>query len=256
MTWMAAAVVGSSVVGNYMAGKSAERGAQIQADAMRESAALQKQMFDVQNAQQAPYREAGYSALGDISGMKPYLTQQFGPEQFAAGIDPSYNFRLQQGNLANLNLANQAGGAISGNTLTGLMNYGQGAASQEYQNAFNRYQTQRSNIYNNLASIAGLGQTSLGQTGQLSSNAAQGIGGAISGAGSALGAGQVAMGNALGSGIQGAGNAYTLSQLLSPRGNPYANAAIANQQYGAGNVYGFGGGGAMPNTSGPVSLFT
>ena len=251
MAWITAAAIGGggALVGGYLAGQGAQRGADTQAAAMRESAALQKQMFDIQNQQQAPYREAGYSALSDIVGMKPYLTQQFGPEQFAEGIDPGYAFRLQQGNLANLNLANQAGGAISGNTLTGLMNYGQGAASQEYQNAFNRFQTQRSNIYNNLANIAGLGQTSLGQTGQLSSNTAQGVGNAIAGAGSAIGAGQVAMGNALGSGIQGAGNAYTLSQLLSPRSNPYASAGMANQQYGAGNVYGFGGGGAIPNTT-------
>jgi hypothetical protein len=245
MPWI---IGGSAIVGSILGGQAAQRGAQTQADAMRESAAMQKQMFDVQNAQQAPYREAGYSALSDIMSMKPYLTKQYGVEDFMAGIDPSYAFRLQQGNLANLNLANQAGGAISGNTLTGLMNYGQGAASQEYQNAFNRFQNQRGNIYNMQAGIAGLGQTSLGQTGQLSSNTAQGVGNAISGAGSAIGAGQVAAGNALGSGVQGAGNAYYLSQLLNQR-NPAMNAAMANQQYGGGNVYGFGGGGSIPNTT-------
>jgi hypothetical protein len=197
----------------------AQKGAQTQADAARESAQLQKQMFDVQNAQQAPYREAGYSALSDIASMKPYLTHQFGQEDFQAGIDPSYNFRLQQGNLATTNLANQAGGAIGGNALQGLINYGQGAASQEFGNVFNRYQTQRSNIYNNLASIAGLGQTSLGQTGQLASNTAQGVGGAIAGAGSAIGAGQVAMGNALGSGLQTYGNQQYISNLLKPNMN-------------------------------------
>jgi hypothetical protein len=90
-----------------------------------------------------------------------------------------------------------------------------------------------------------LGGTSLGQTGQLSSNTAKGVGNAISGAGSAVGAGQVAAGNALGSGVQGAGNAYYLSQLLNQR-NPAMNAAMANQQYGGGNVYGFGGGGTVP----------
>ena len=223
MSFIAAAAIsaGGNLIGGYLSGQAAQRGAETQAAAMRESAAMQKQMFDVQNAQQAPYREAGYSALSDITGMKPYLTQQFGPEQFQASLDPSYAFRLQQGNLATQNLANQSGGLIGGNALQGLINYGQGAASQEYQNAFNRYQTQRSNIYNNLASIAGLGQTSLGQTGQLSSNAAQGIGGAISGAGSAIGAGQVAMGNALSGGIQGAGNQYMLSQILNQR-NPTA----------------------------------
>ena len=222
MTFVTAALItgGAAIVGGYMAGQGAKRGAQTQADAMRDSAAYQKEMFDVQNENQRPYREAGYSALGDIAGMKPYLTKQFGPEDFQAGIDPSYNFRLEQGNLATTNMANRAGGAIGGNALRGLMDYGQGAASQEYGNVFNRFQTGRSNIYNNLASIAGLGQTSLGQTGQLSSNAAQNIGGAMSGAGSAIGAGQVAASNAYGGGLQGAGNAYMMSQLLRPQMQP------------------------------------
>jgi len=217
MSWIAASIIGGSLIGGYMSGKGAQQGAQTQADAMRESAAIQKQMFDVQNEQQKPYREAGYSALSDIAGMKPYLTRQFGVKDFQAGIDPSYNFRLQQGNLATTNLANRAGGLIGGNALQGLTDYGQNLASTEYGNVFNRFQTQRSNIYNNLASIAGLGQTSLGQTGQLAGTTSQGVGGAISGAGSAIGAGQVAAANAYGSGIQGAGNAYMLSNLLRPQ---------------------------------------
>lgn len=237
MTWVATAVVGGSVVSGYLSGKGAQKGAQTQADAMREAAAIEKQMFDVQNAQQAPYRQTGYGALnqigqlgsgtygiygptGEVTGQGTgtgYLTKQFGPEDFQAGIDPSYNFRLQQGNLATTNLANQAGGLIGGNALQGLINYGQGAASQEFGNVFNRFQTGRSNIYNNLASIAGLGQTSLGQTGQASSQAATGIGSSIAGAGSAIGAGQVAAANAYGSGFQGAGNAYMLSNLLKPQ---------------------------------------
>jgi hypothetical protein len=215
MSWVAAAIGGSAIIGAY----SANKAAQTQADAMRESAAMQKQMFDVQNEQQKPYREAGYSALSDISNMKPYLTHQFGAEDFQAGIDPSYNFRLQQGNLATTNLLNSSGGLVSGNALQGLTNYGQNAASQEYGNAFNRYQTQRSNIYNNLASIAGLGQTSLGQTNQLAGQTAQGVGGAMSGAGSAIGAGQVAVGNALSSGLSQYGNQQYLSTLLGQK-NP------------------------------------
>jgi hypothetical protein len=216
MSWVAAAVVASS----YISGSMAQKGAETQAGAMRDSAAYQKQMFDIQNEQQRPYREAGYSALSDIANMKPYLTKQFGQEDFLAGIDPSYNFRLAQGNLATTNLANQSGGLIGGNALQGLTNYGQNAASQEFGNAFNRFQTQRSNIYNNLASIAGLGQTSLGQTGQLAGTTSQGVGSAISGAGSAIGAGQVAMGNALGSGLQTLGNQQYISNLLRP--NPSA----------------------------------
>ncbi|CAB5217974.1 hypothetical protein UFOVP205_44 [uncultured Caudovirales phage] len=231
--WIAAAIGGSALIG----ANAAKEGAQTQADAARESAQLQKQMFDVQNAQQAPYRQAGYSALnqigqlgsgtygiygpnGEVTGQgtgTDYLTRQYTPEDFQAGIDPSYNFRLQQGNLAATNLANQSGGAIGGNALQGLINYGQGAASTEFANAFSRDQSQKTRIYNTLASIAGLGQTSLGQTGQLASNTAQGVGSAIAGAGSAIGAGQIAAGNALSSGLQSYGNQQYLSNLLRPQ---------------------------------------
>lgn len=214
MPWMIpAAIVGGSLISGGMA----QKGAQTQADAAREAAQLQKQMFDIQNAQQAPYREAGYSALSDIAGMKPYLTQQFGPEQFQAGIDPGYAFRLAQGQRALQAQQNQAGGLIGGNALAAMQDYTQGQASQEYQNAFNRFQTQRGNIYNTLASIAGLGQTSLGQTGTLAGQASGQIGGNIAGAGAALGAGQVAMGNALGQGLNTLGNQQYIAQLLAPR---------------------------------------
>ena len=230
MSWVAAAIIGGSVVSGYMG----QKGAQTQADAMRESARVQKEMFDVQNAQQAPFRQTGYEALNQIGKLGSgtygiydgngkvigdgtgtgYLTKQFGPEDFQAGIDPSYNFRLAQGNLATTNLQNQSGGLIGGNALQGLTNYGQGAASQEFSNVFNRFQTGRSNIYNTLASMAGLGQTSLGQTGQLSSQASGNIGSAITGAGSAIGSGQVAMGNALGGGLQTYANQQYVSNLI------------------------------------------
>jgi hypothetical protein len=43
-------------------------------------------------------------------------------------------------------MANVGGGAISGNTLRSLTDYGQGLASTEYANAFGRFQTDRTNI--------------------------------------------------------------------------------------------------------------
>jgi hypothetical protein len=200
-----------------LAAEGAEKAAQTQAATGREAIAQQRQMFDIQNEQQRPYREAGYSALSDIAGMKPYLTKQFGQEDFLAGIDPSYNFRLAQGNLATTNLANQAGGLIGGNALQGLTNYGQGAASTEFQNAFNRFQTQRGNIYNTLAGIAGIGQKSQEQTSNLAQNTAGNIGQATIGIGNALAGGQVGTANAYSNAIQGAGNSYMMASLLRPQ---------------------------------------
>jgi len=234
MTWTTVALIGAggSIAGGLLGASGAQKAANTQAAAAREAIAQQQRMFDIQNEQQRPYREAGYSALSDIAGMKPYLTKQFGQEDFQAGIDPSYNFRLQQGNLATTNLANQAGGLIGGNALQGLTNYGQGAASTEFQNAFNRFQTQRGNIYNTLAGIAGIGQTAQKQTSDLAQNTAGNIGQATIGAGSALAGGQIGAANALSGGFQGAGNSYMLSNLLASKGGAPTNYGVAPTNYG------------------------
>ena len=208
---------GGSLLGGLLGSGAATTAAGEQAGASRYAADINKQMFDIQNAQQAPYREAGYTALGDIGNLKSYLQKQFSPEDFKAGIDPGYAFRLQQGQLANQRAANVGGGALGGNVLQGLEDYTQGLASQEYGNAFNRFQTQRTNIYNTLAGIAGLGQTSLGQTTAAGTTAAGNIGTNIANAGAAQAGGVVGSANALSGGLQNAGNQYYLSQLLAPK---------------------------------------
>lgn len=219
MTWIAASSImaGGSILGGVIGASSANKAAQTQAAAAREAIAQQQRMFDIQNEQQRPYREAGYSALSDIANMKPYLTKQFGAEDFQANIDPSYNFRLQQGNLATTNLANQSGGLVGGNALQGLTNYGQNLASTEYGNAFNRFQTQRTGIYNTLAGIAGIGQTAQNQVSKLAENTAGNIGQATIGIGNAMAGGQIGASNALSGGIQSAGNAYMMNNLLRPQ---------------------------------------
>lgn len=223
MSWMyvAGASAAGSIASGLIGASASKKAAETQAAATREAIAQQRAMFDIQNAQQAPYREAGYSALSDIAGMKPYLTKRFGQEDFLAGIDPSYNFRFQQGNLATTNLRNQAGGLVGGNALQGLTDYGQGAASTEFGNVFNRFQGERTNIYNTLASIAGIGQKAQGQVSDLAQNTAGNIGQATIGIGNAYAGGQVGAANALSGGIQGVGNAFMLPALLAPnRGMP------------------------------------
>lgn len=217
MTWGMTAVAGATLVSGYMGANAAKDAARQQASAADRAADVQMEMFNTQNEQQAPYREAGYTALKDIAGSKDYFTHQYGPEDFSATLDPSYAFRLKQGQLATENALNRAGGMVSGNALAGLQDYTQGLASTEYGNAFNRYQTQRGNIYNTLASIAGLGQTSLGQTGTASTAAAGNIGQALIGSGTAQAAGTVGAANAMGGALQGLGNTYMMSQLLKPQ---------------------------------------
>jgi hypothetical protein len=213
MPWI---IGGSMLVSGLLGSSAAKDAARTQAAAADRAAQVQREMFDITNKQQEPYREAGYSALKDIAGSKDYFTNQFGPEDFTAALDPSYAFRLRQGQMATDAAANRAGGLIGGNAMQGMQDYTQGLASTEYGNTFNRYQTQRANIYNTLASIAGLGQTSLGQTTPAATQTAGNIGQALIGSGTASAAGTIGAANAMGGAIQGMGNTYMLSQMLKP----------------------------------------
>ena len=221
------------VLQGLIGANASTKAAQIQADAARAALAQQQSMFNTLNQQQAPYRGAGYGALNQIQGMLPgqytqydaqgnpmgmatgtgYLTQQFTPELFQQGIDPGYAFRLQQGQMANQRMGNVSGGGLGGNVMRGLQDYTQGQASQEYQNAFNRYQTQRSNIYNTLAGIAGIGQTSQQQANTLGTNLANAQSNLGVGAAGAQAAGQIGQAGAYGGALGGINQALLLSQL-------------------------------------------
>ena len=72
--------------------------------------------------------------------------------QDVLNADPGYQFRLDQGTGALQNSAAARGVLNTGGTLQDLINYGQGAASQEYGNAYARdlgtYQTNYQNALN------------------------------------------------------------------------------------------------------------
>ncbi len=79
--------------------------------------------------------------------------------------DPGYGFRLREGIKALENSAAARGGLNSGATGKALIRYGQEAASQEFGNAFSRYQTNRTNQLNALQSLTGQSLTSATNTG-------------------------------------------------------------------------------------------
>jgi len=78
-------------------------------------------------------------------------------------VDPGYAFRVSEGMKALDRQAAARGGLISGGALKAAQRYGQDMGSQEYQNAFNRYQVNRANQLNPLQSITGAGQTATNQ---------------------------------------------------------------------------------------------
>ena len=223
--------------------KAAQQASDAQARIAAEQVALQREIFNRQVELQAPFREAGlagqnrlleYLGLGGdkgAAGYGKYATAEFTPAMFQT--DPGYAFRMSEGLKALERSAAQRGGLLSGATLKGIQRYGQDLASQEYTNAFNRYQAQRTGTLNPLQALAGTAQTgatTLGQqAGQMGANiqnalGAYGAGQAanIIGAGNAQAAGQIGAANAiiggLGQGFNFYQNQQILNRLLTPGG--------------------------------------
>jgi len=216
MSFIAAAAIvgGASLVSAYTGAKAAKSAAGRIADSTAYAADIQKEMYEQGREDLGPYRELGYTSLKDISGMKPFLTGQFEDykDQY---LDPSMAFRMKYGTQATERLSNVGGGALSGNTLRGLTDYGQNLASTEYSNAFNRFQTERGNIYNTLANIAGMGQGAVNTGVQAGQVAAQNQGQLAVGGAQALAAGGIGAANAYSNALGNVSDFATLAALKS-----------------------------------------
>lgn len=216
MSGVATAIAVGTVASGYMSSQAAKSAAQTQADA---AGRAQAQLLAAgQEAKEFynPYVEQGKTALSKIS-TDPYFTQQFTNRDLNAYLAPGYDFRLRQGQQANLMASNVGGGAVSGNALRSLQDYSQNFASGEYANAFNQFQVQRGNIFSNLREIANMGLT--GVTGQ--ANAVLGTGTNIASlaaaSGNAQAASQIAQGNIMGNTAQGIANAGAYYAMNRPQ---------------------------------------
>jgi hypothetical protein len=191
--WVAGAVVVSSAIGS----SAAKSAANTQAAAARDAASLQNEQFQQTRQDQMPWLKAGEQALNKLIPLTDY--QKFGMDQFQQ--DPGYAFRLSEGRKALAHQAGARGGLISGQTLKGMQDYAQGAASNEYQNAFNRYQLERNAQLAPLQSLAGVGQTTAQQLGQTGAANAATVGNYLTGGAAAQAAGQVGQANAITGGL-------------------------------------------------------
>jgi hypothetical protein len=97
--------------------------------------------------------EIGMRQFQGTAGLSP---GELGTEQFNFEADPGYGFRLSEGLKALERSAAARGGLMSGGAGKALQRYGQDLASQEYGNAFQRFQQDR-------AARAGLGQMEYGR---------------------------------------------------------------------------------------------
>lgn len=226
MTWVAVAIGGSAVLGYMGARKqasAAESAAAGQAGAAQYAAQQQREMFDIINAQQKPYREAGYGALTRIGELLPGLTAPVSREEIM-GL-PGYQFGIEQGTGAARASMNVSGGGSNVDRAAQKF-----AIDYTLGTAMPQVISQRQNIYNTLAGIAGIGQTAQTQTGQLGQAAASNIGQAAIGGATALGAGQIGAANAMAGAYGNIGNSAMMYSFLN---RPAASTAAA-----MGPVYG------------------
>ena len=202
MTWVAVAIGGSAALGYVGASgqaRAAERAAAGQSEATKYAADIQREMFDIQNQQQAPYREAGYGALTRIGELLPGLTKPVSREEIM-GL-PGYQFAMEQGTGAARQMMNVGGGGSNVDRAAQKF-----AIDYTLGTAMPQVIAQRQNIYNTLAGIAGVGQTAQGQTSALAQNVAGNIGQATIGGATAIGAGQVGAANAYANAYGNIGN--------------------------------------------------
>ena len=218
----AAIGAGASILGGKSQSDAAKSAAKSQAKATKATIAQQERALERQIGLQEPFRQTGVNALADYGTASQYTP--FGMDQFQA--DPGYQFRMSEGLKALERSAASRGILQSGGTLKDITRFGQDAASQEYQNAFQRYLTERQAKLQPLEYRIGLGQAAAsGQAANVGSTATN-VGGLTTSLGDIRAAGTMGQANAYnnmlsnisGLATQGA-NAYGQYQAAQPYQN-------------------------------------
>jgi hypothetical protein len=241
MSAVAAAVIGgvATIGGGLIAASGAKKAANVQAESAREAQAANERMLERQIGLQEPFRQGGLTAqdeimkllgIGGDASAEGYgsLAKPFGMEQFEQ--DPGYAFRQAEGMKALERSAAARGLLQSGPTLKGIQRFGQESASQEYGNAFNRYQIERNARLNPLQSLMGAGQSATnvmtGNVGQSSQNEQANL----MNAGAARASGYVGQANALSGALGSIGQAASSYPLLNAQVGYYNAMAKRPQQ--------------------------
>ncbi len=224
---------------------SAEKyAAQLQAQQAQNSLDFQKQEWGTQQANQAPWLNAGKSALTNLQAILAQPGQGWNeafkpPTAAEAAQYPGYQFQEKQGEEALQNSAAAKGALYSGNTEEALARYSAQSAQSDYTNVYNqafqqylqRY-GQHNDVLNRLSALSGVGQTAattLGRQGQAAANNVTGInlgsgaliGQDIGNAATATASGYTALGNALGGSMSNIPYLMAMQKLLGSAGGGY-----------------------------------
>jgi hypothetical protein len=158
------------------------------------------------------------------------FTHQFNASDLNANMAPNYAWQLGQGLDAVQNLESAGGGLLSGNSLKGINDYAQNFAGNAYQQAYQNYNANQTNIFNRLADIAGLGQTANQSTANAGQNAALASSNYLTSGAASKAAGMVGSANAINGGVNNAlgwNYLYNMNGAVpdpySPRGSASVN---------------------------------
>ena len=255
---VAAAVISgvAAIGGGVIAAGGAKKAGKVQAQAARDANAAQEKMFAEQNRLQEPFRQGGLTAQNEImqllgiGGDKAAagygsLGKAFGASDFQQ--DPGYAFRQSEGMKALERSAAARGNLLSGSTLKGVQRFGQDLASQEYQNAFNRYQVERSAKLNPLQSLMGSGQSATNVMTSAAGQVGQNEASNLYNAGQARASGYVGQANALSNALGQVGAiAQQVPMDRAMIGYYNRNAAGSGGGTPAGNAFGRSTGNYLP----------
>lgn len=240
--------------------------------AAAEALALQESVWQKQEEDMSPWLEAGKTGLNQLAygmglpgyegdsalGESGYLQKDFEMTDFEE--DPGYQFRLSEGLKALDRSASSKGNLLSGSALKGIERFGQDLASQEYQNAYNRYTGEQAWKYGQLTDISNTGLNAGANLGAAGSNYANSSGSILTGTAQQLGQNNIATANSLGNiatstantigqgainsanyiGQLGVSGANTQGQYGINTANAQANAAIAQANANASAYQGWG----------------
>lgn len=250
MPWSIAIPAVAALAGSAISADASRSAGNKQADAARRAGEVELEMSERNVELQKPWRDAGIGALGQLSDLtKPGgdFMRDFTMADFQK--DPGYQFRLTEGMRGLESSAAARGGALSGGALKDLAQYGQGFASNEYSNAYNRFNADRDRRFNRLSGIAGTGQTATQQLVNQGGETAARMGEYGLQAANARASGYVGQANAINQGLGTIGNwfqynqqpgGYTAPNMFGNYSNP--GGETANYR-GADLPYGLRGGG-------------
>lgn len=231
---VAGAIIGSAVIGGAASIHAANKASKAQVKAAQSAADVQREAFARQEQLQEPFRQAGLTAqqqimqllgLGGDATAPGYgsMARSFGMSDFEA--DPGYAFRQSEGMKALERSAAARGQLLSGGTMKGIQRFGQDLASQEYGNAFNRFQIERAARLNPLQSLMGSGQSATNTMTSAAGNLGQGLAQSELAAGQARASGYVGAANSLNQALGSATNAYMQAPMYNAMANYYNSGA-------------------------------